>query len=83
MSEKTLLANGLTVSPLEDSKGNGTTQRSLRELIADIDNKNDFDNDMLNSLNKVPHRSNDIRYIPHPVSLCRPRFGTHKQSAEF
>lgn len=68
-SEKTLLADGLIVSPLDSPESIGSSQRSLRDLIADIDNKKDFENDVLSFSNKVPHRSNDIKYIPHSVCI--------------
>ena len=65
-NEKLLLGNGIIVAPLKNEP-NG--QRSLRDVIYDIDNEKDLHNYISSFAPKIPTRAQDIQYKPHPVSL--------------
>lgn len=65
-NEKLLLGNGLAVSPLTDSNG-PRTQRSLRDLVIDIDNEKDFHSYISSHASKIPARPSEIRYEQHPT----------------
>ncbi|KAK4495359.1 hypothetical protein PRZ48_013690 [Zasmidium cellare] len=64
-NEKLLLGNGLAVSPLTDGSG-PRTQRSLRDLVLDIDNDKDFHSYVSSHSGKVT-RPSEIRYEQHPT----------------
>lgn len=64
-NEKLLLGNGLAVSPLTDGHG-PRTQRSLRDLVVDIDNEKDFHSFISSHSGKVA-RPSEIRYEQHPT----------------
>lgn len=63
-NEKLLLGNGLTVSPLTGNETAGA-QKSLRELISDIDDDDDFHAHVASFSNRVS-RPIDISYEKHP-----------------
>lgn len=66
-NEKLLLGNGLAISPLQDGS---TTQRSLRDLVLDIDNEKDFTSHIASFSHSVkprPKDVSDIKYEKHPV----------------
>lgn len=65
-NEKLLLGNGLAVTPLSDGTG-PRTQRSLRDLVVDIDNEKDFHNFISSHQSKIPARPSEIRYEQHPT----------------
>ena len=70
-NERLLLNNGLSVSPLNGPVNGTTPQRSLREVVHQIDNERDLNSYVAGFASKVPPRASDIRYQPHPV--CRAR----------
>jgi hypothetical protein len=65
-NEKLLLGNGLAVSPLTDSDA-PSAQKSLRELVIDIDNEKDFNSYIASHSGKVPPTPNEIKYEKHPT----------------
>ncbi|KAK4543415.1 hypothetical protein LTR36_005558 [Oleoguttula mirabilis] len=65
-NEKLLLHNGLTVSPLT---GENSEQRSLRDVIYDIDNDKDFHSYVGAYASKIPARQSEIRYEQHPTLM--------------
>lgn len=65
-NEKLLLGNGLAVTPLTD-KDTAGSQRSMRDVIYEIDNDTDFNSYVRGHMSKVPARSGDIRYEQHPT----------------
>ncbi len=67
-NEKLLLGNGLAVTPLQD-KENASSQRSLRDIIYEIDNETDFNSYMRGHASKVPARPSDIKYEQHPTLM--------------
>lgn len=74
-NEKLLLGNGLVVSPLPPTDG-GAPQRSMRDVVLDIDNDKDFQSYILNHTSKIPARTEEIQYKQHPVSfvlIAQPR----------
>lgn len=64
-NERLLLGNGLLISPLNDA--NGPQQKSMRELVSEIDNDNDFSSYVRSFSGKIPGRGNDLEYKKHPV----------------
>ncbi|CZT15185.1 related to GTPase-activating protein beta-chimerin [Ramularia collo-cygni] len=64
-NEKLLLGNGLAVTPLGDNAGT-VGQRSLRDLVVDIDNNRDFHSYVGSFSGKVV-RPSEIRYEQHPT----------------
>lgn len=69
-NERLILGNGLLISPLNDS--NGPQQKSMSELVSEIDNAQDFSNYIRSFSGKVPARSTDLEYKKHPVrnAIC-------------
>jgi hypothetical protein len=65
-NEKLLLGNGLAVSPLTDSDG-PSAQKSLRELVIEIDNEKDFNSYIASHSGKVPPTPAEIKYEKHPT----------------
>ena len=65
-NEKLLLGNGLAVSPLSD-KDVPSAQKSLRELVVEIDNEKDFNNFIASHSGKVPPTPSEIKYEKHPT----------------
>lgn len=65
-NEKLLLGNGLAVSPLADKAAPGS-QRSMRDIIVDIDNDRDLYGYIGAHANKIPPRAEEIRYEKHPT----------------
>ncbi|KAF1980921.1 RhoGAP-domain-containing protein [Aulographum hederae CBS 113979] len=63
-NEKLLLGNGILVSPLQDGE---PKQRSLRDIIAQVDNDKDLNEHLLAEKSKVPHRKPEIKYEKHPT----------------
>ncbi|KAL9122741.1 MAG: hypothetical protein Q9187_000702 [Circinaria calcarea] len=67
-NEKLLLSNGLCVSPL---KGQNNVpelhNRSLRDVIHQIDNERDLRNYVLSFASKVGHKHAEIKYERHPT----------------
>lgn len=64
-NERLLLGNGLLISPLNDA--NGPQQKSMRELVSEIDNDNDFSSYVRSFSGKIPGRGVDLEYKKHPV----------------
>lgn len=58
-NEKLLLGNGLVVSPLTKE------DKTLRDIIYDIDNETDFNAYMRGHVNKIPARPSEIKYEQH------------------
>lgn len=67
-NEKLLLGNGLAVTPLTDKDTVGA-QRSLRDIIYDIDNETDFNSYMRGHASKIPARASEIKYEQHPTLM--------------
>lgn len=65
-NEKLLLGNGLAVSPLSDKEG-PMAQKSLRDLVVEIDNERDFNNYVASHSGKVPPTPSEIKYEKHPT----------------
>lgn len=65
-NERLMLGNGLLVSPLNEP--NAPQQRSMRELVMQIDNQHDFQSYIRSFGAKIPQRSGEIEYKKHPVS---------------
>jgi hypothetical protein len=65
-NERLLLGNGLLVSPLNDPSG--PQQKSMQELVSEIDNTQDFSHYIRSFSGKVPTRSTDLEYKKHHVS---------------
>ncbi|KAF1344834.1 hypothetical protein BDV97DRAFT_402588 [Delphinella strobiligena] len=65
-NEKLLLSNGLVVSPLPPTDG-VPAQRSMRDVVLDIENEKDFQGFILNHTSKIPVRTEDIQYKQHPT----------------
>ncbi|KAI9701685.1 MAG: hypothetical protein M1820_006313 [Bogoriella megaspora] len=63
-NEKLLLGNGIVVAPL---KGDTASQRSLRDVVYEINNEKDFHDYISSFSNKVPNRSQEIAYKKHPT----------------
>ncbi|KAK1052890.1 Rho GTPase-activating protein [Friedmanniomyces endolithicus] len=63
-NEKLLLGNGMIVSPLNGEHG---AHRSLRDVVAEIDNDKDFHTYVRGHANKIPPRPSEIRYEQHPT----------------
>lgn len=66
-NEKLLLANGLAVSPLPTDSDDNKSNRSLRDIVADIDNEADFHAFVGGYVGKIPARPSEIQYEPHPT----------------
>ncbi|KAI5357653.1 putative Rho GTPase activation protein [Septoria linicola] len=56
-NEKLLLGNGLLVQPLSDASN---LQRSLRDLVLDIDNERDFNSNIGAEHHKIPPRNHEL-----------------------
>ncbi|QSZ30822.1 hypothetical protein DSL72_000380 [Monilinia vaccinii-corymbosi] len=65
-NEKLLLSNGLNISPMR-AKEQGTSNRSLREVVHAIDNVKDLSNYISSFAGKVPSRVAEIRYERNAV----------------
>jgi Rho GTPase-activating protein RGD1 len=65
-NEKLLLGNGLAVTPLTE-KDTAGSQRSMRDVIYEIDNDTDFHSYIRGHLNKIPARPSEIKYEQHPT----------------
>jgi hypothetical protein len=77
-NERLMLGNGLLVSPLNEP--NGPKQHSMRELVSQIDNQQDFQSYIRSFGTKIPPRTGDIEYRPHP-SLA-PKGAPYKPPAQ-
>ncbi|KAL8762514.1 MAG: hypothetical protein Q9184_001498 [Pyrenodesmia sp. 2 TL-2023] len=64
-NERLLLSNGLCVSPLKGQDSN-QSQRSLREVVFQIDNTEDLNNYITSFSTKAGQRPAEVRYQPHP-----------------
>lgn len=62
-----MLGNGILISPLPEE--GGVPQKSLREMIAGIDNTTDFNAYITSFSGKIPTKSADLKYEKHPVSF--------------
>lgn len=58
-NEKLLLGNGLLVQPLSETSN---TQRSLRDLVLDIDNERDFNTFVGAEHGRIPARTSDLTF---------------------
>ena len=66
-NEKLLLGNGLAVTPLTD-KDTAGSQRSMRDVIYEIDNDTDFHSYIRGHMSKVV-RPSEIKYEQHPTLM--------------
>ncbi|KAK4997071.1 Rho GTPase-activating protein [Elasticomyces elasticus] len=73
-NEKLLLGNGLAVSPLKPDDSNAAPQRSLRDIVYQINNHQDLEG-FVTSL-QVPQKPSEIRYEKHPANHPQP---SHQQ----
>lgn len=71
-NEKLLLGNGLLITPLSDSNNPEKMQRSLRDIVHQIDNERDLQTYIKGHSSRIPSRSGDIEYKQHPVSIICP-----------
>lgn len=67
-NEKLLLSNGLCVSPLKGQDSN-QSQRSLREVVFQIDNTDDLNNYITSSSTKAGQQPAEVKYQLHPVRI--------------
>ncbi|KAF2104734.1 RhoGAP-domain-containing protein [Rhizodiscina lignyota] len=72
-NEKLLLSNGLLITPLGDPNSPEKTQRSLRDIVHQIDNERDLQTYIKGHASKVPSRSTEIKYEQHPGSAGPPQ----------
>ncbi|KAF2150333.1 RhoGAP-domain-containing protein [Myriangium duriaei CBS 260.36] len=63
-NEKLLLGNGILITPLPSETA---SNRSLRDIMTDIDNDRDLHSYILAQKSKVPPRTSEIQYIKHPT----------------
>lgn len=64
-NEKLLLGNGLVISPLPPTDG-AAAQRSMRDVVIDIDNEKDYHGYILGHTSKITVPQ-EIQYKQHPV----------------
>ncbi|KAF4914851.1 putative Rho-GTPase-activating protein 7 [Colletotrichum viniferum] len=69
-SEKLLLSNGLSISPIK-GQGSGGGPRSLREAVMAINNEKDLSDVLMSHHSKLP-ANNEIKYEKNPI-LATPR----------
>lgn len=77
-NEKLLLGNGIIVTPLP-SDGDSTSQRSLRDVMSNIDNEKDFHSHIIGHRSKVPASVAEIKYEQHSV---RPYYPVVSRSSD-
>ncbi|KAK4995586.1 hypothetical protein LTR28_000470 [Elasticomyces elasticus] len=70
-NEKLLLGNGLAVSPLKPDDSNVAPQRSLRDIVYQINNHQDLES-FVTSL-QVPQKPSEIKYEKHPTPSSAPQ----------
>jgi hypothetical protein len=71
-TEKLLLHNGLSISPLKGSQiDQSNDTRSLREAVSAIDNDNDLNQYIASYASKVPAKLAEIKYERNPVSTFK------------
>lgn len=63
-NEKLLLGNGILITPLPSENA---SNRSLREIMGDIDNEKDLHHYILAQKSRVPPRAAEIQYVKHPL----------------
>ncbi len=63
-----MLGNGLLITPLGDPNSPEKGQKSLREMVHNIDNERDMQTYLKGHVSKVPSKSAQIKYEQHPVS---------------
>ncbi|KAK3072542.1 Rho GTPase-activating protein [Teratosphaeriaceae sp. CCFEE 6253] len=66
-NEKLLLGNGIAVSPLGGDAG---SQKSLRDVVYEIDNERDFHSYIGALASKIP-RPTEIKYEQHPTLITK------------
>ncbi|KAK3074894.1 Rho GTPase-activating protein [Teratosphaeriaceae sp. CCFEE 6253] len=66
-NEKLLLGNGIAVSPLGGDAG---SQKSLRDVVYEIDNERDFHSYIGAHASKIP-RPTEIKYEQHPTLITK------------
>ena len=79
-NEKLLLGNGLAVTPLTD-KDSSSSQRSMRDVIYEIDNDTDFHSYMRGHVSKIPSRPSEIKYEQHPTLMPKTQKPTEQRAA--
>ena len=79
-NEKLLLGNGLAVTPLTDKDAPGS-QRSMRDLIYEIDNDTDFHSYMRGHVGKIPPRPSEIKYEQHPTLMPKTQKPSDQKTA--
>ncbi|KAK7209619.1 hypothetical protein V2G26_016797 [Clonostachys chloroleuca] len=67
LSEKLLLSNGLSVSPIPAPGADPSSVRSLRNAVLSIDNERDLNDYISAQSSKVPHVPGDVKYERNPV----------------
>ncbi|KAF7960524.1 hypothetical protein EAE96_000204 [Botrytis aclada] len=65
-NEKLLLSNGLNISPIK-AKEQGTSNRSLREVVHAVDNVKDLSNYISSFAGNMQSRITEIKYERNPV----------------
>ncbi|KAL9587204.1 MAG: hypothetical protein Q9212_000363 [Teloschistes hypoglaucus] len=66
LNEKLFLSNGLCVSPL-NGHHNEQTQRSLRDVVYQIDNAQDLNHYIASFATRAGQQPTEIKYQPHPL----------------
>ena len=78
-NEKLLLGNGLAVTPLTDRDTAGS-QRSMRDIIYEIDNDTDFHGYIQGHKSKIPARPSEIKYEQHPTLMPKTQRPTEQRN---
>lgn len=71
-NEKLLFSNGVCVSPLGVS--DSPSSRSLRNVVSQIDNKQDLSNYVSSFAGQVDSKGSEPKYERHPVSVTQAIF---------
>ena len=70
LNETYLLNNGTSISPMApQADGQGGPQKSLREIVSQIDNDKDLHTYVMSFASKVVSKPLETKYERHPVGL--------------
>ncbi|KAL8643088.1 MAG: hypothetical protein Q9228_000268 [Teloschistes exilis] len=81
LNEKLFLSNGLCVSPL-NGHNNEQTQRSLRDVVYQIDNAQDLNHYIASFATRVAQQPTEIKYHPHPEQYPSPGYVPPQNASE-
>ncbi|ROT41727.1 RhoGAP-domain-containing protein [Sodiomyces alkalinus F11] len=71
-SEKLLLSNGLTISPIRGKSGEPPATRSLRDAALAVNNERDLNDFVASHHTRLPPKQGELKYERHPV-LSQPQ----------